>query len=223
MKIRALAVSLVAMSALCGAADATTVYWAGLTSDTTNTVSGSINAPSGTVGVTFTGAYSFDQLNNVGTDYWVDNGTSSSYTQGGLINRPTGVDIVALGQGGLETIDFSSPVTDPYLALISWNGNVTDFSSPFTVVTQGCGYWGCGTFQIDTPSSFTGNGEATGILQFAGTFSQISFYHTSENWHGLTVGIADVAQPSNDVPEPLTLSLFGAGLAGLAMRRRKAR
>ena len=221
MTIRTLAVSFVALSALCGAADATTVYWAGLTGDTTNTVSGSINAPSGTVGVTFTGSYVFDQLNNVGTDYWVDSGNSTSYTDGGLINRPTGVDIVALSQGGLETIDFSSPVTDPYLALVSWNGNVTEFAQNFTVLTQGCGYWGCGTFQINAPNSFTGIGEATGILQFTGTFSEISFYHTSEDWHGLTVGIADVAPTTGEVPEPLTLSLFGAGLAGLALRRRR--
>jgi len=73
-------------------------------------VGGSITAPSGAVEVTYSGAYSFAQLNDTGTDYWVDDG----YTQG-VVNRPPTVDVIALGEGGLKTITFSRPVTDPYV------------------------------------------------------------------------------------------------------------
>jgi len=66
-----------------GANAFTTVYWADLNSASPGMVGGSITAPSGAVEVTYSGAYSFAQLNDTGTDYWVDDG----YTQG-VVNRP---------------------------------------------------------------------------------------------------------------------------------------
>jgi hypothetical protein len=210
-----MAIAFGAASLAASSAEAVTVSWAGFNSATAGLVTGSINAPSGTVGVTYTGGYSFAQINNTGTDYWIDNG----YTQG-VVNRPPLVDLIALANGGFNNIHFSTPVTNPYMAFTSWNGNTANFSAAFSIISQGCGYWGCGTFVPNgTNTGFFGNGEVHGVLQFAGTFSDISFTDTSENWHGFTVGIADVA---NAVPEPSSLALLGAGLAGLgAMRRRR--
>ena len=191
------------------------VSWADWTNASAGVVGGTITAPSGTVGVTYSGAYSFAQVNNTGTDYWVDNG----YTQG-VVNRPPTVDLIALDAGGPKTITFSQAVTDPYVAFTSWNGNTVSFSAPFTVISQGCGYWGCGSFAtFGGNTGFVGNGEVHGVLQFQGTFTSLSFTDTSENWHGLTVGIGNVA----GVPEPATWAMLLVGVFGVGAMLRASR
>lgn len=212
----AVAVATAALLSAGAASAAIDVAWADWTSSGSNVVNGVINAPGGDVGVTFDGAYAFAQTSG-GTDYWV----LGNYTQG-LVNRPTGTDIIGLVNGGAKTITFSQAVTDPFVAFTSWNGNVVTFSSPFTIISQGCGYWGCGTF---TPSNgnltFTGAGEVHGVLQFQGTFTSLSFTDTSENWHGLTVGVADVANGAIPEPSAWALMIAGFGLAGTALRSRR--
>lgn len=198
------------------------VAWAALTSDTSSTVGGSIAAPSGTVNVTYSGSYLFAQLNNTGTYYWTDSGWN-----GGAVNAPATKDIVGLSAGGPKTITFSQDVTNPYVLITSWNGNTPTFSAPFTVIREGCGYWGCGSITPNATSTafLPGNGEETALLQFTGTFSTLSFTDTSENWHGFTVGIADVAGPptgGGGVPEPATLALLGSGLLGFAFLKRRS-
>jgi hypothetical protein len=39
-----------------------------------------------------------------------------------------------------------------------------------------------------------------------------TFTHTTENWHGFTVGVAGLAKP---IPIPATVWLFGLGVIGL--------
>ncbi len=124
-----------------------------------------------------------------------------------------------MDQGGTKTFSFTKPVKDVYLAFTSWNGNSPIFSSPFTVVSQGCGYWGCGSFNPNLASdSFSTNQEVHGVLKFTGTFSSISFTDNSENWHGLTIGTTGA------VPERASWAMMiaGFGLTGAAMRRRRA-
>lgn len=192
-------------------AQAVTVQWASLTAQPdASTVKGTVAG----VGVTFSGSVSFSQLNNTGFDYWIDNG----YTQG-VVNRPTGTDLIALNIGGTKRITFAAPVKDVYIAFTSWNGNSPTFSAPFTVVSQGCGFWGCGTFNPNMASDgFSTSAEVHGVLKFAGTFSSITFTDTTENWHGLTIGT------SGAVPEPASWAMLiaGFGLTGAAMRRRRA-
>ena len=189
-------------------AQAVTVQWASLTAQpNATTVTGTV----GGVGLTYSGSINFSQLNNTGTDYWVDGG----YTQG-IVNRPTGTDLISLNGAGLKTITFATPVKNVYLAFTSWNGNTVTFSSPFTRVSEGCGFWGCGSFNTPGGSGFSTATEVHGVLKFAGTHTSISFNDSSENWHGFTVGTA--------VPEPASWAMLiaGFGLTGAAMRRRRS-
>lgn len=204
-------VNVVAASLLIAgtAAQADTVNWASWTSQPdANTVVGNIGA----VGVTYSGPVNFSQLNNTGTDYWVDLG----YTQG-VVNRPTGTDLVSLSAGGTKTITFSTAVSNVYMAFTSWNGNTATFSSPFSVVSQGCGYWGCGTFVVNGASDgFFGNGEVHGVLKFAGPITSLTFTDTDENWHGFTVGLGAVPDAST-----WAMLIAGFGLVGAMARRRR--
>ena len=215
MKMFAGIATSVALLSAGSASAAINVAWASWTNPSAGIVGGNIAAPGGNVGVTFTGPYLFAQTNNVGTDYWRDDG----YTQG-LVNRPTGVDVIALNDGGMKTITFSQAVTDPYLAFTSWNGNTVTFSAPFQLVSEGCGYWGCGSFNTVGGTGFSTGTEVHGVLKFIGTFTSLSFTDSGENWHGFTVGIADVA---NGVPEPATWAMMiaGFGLVGVSLRSRR--
>jgi hypothetical protein len=220
MRIRSIIPVAFAAALTVSSANAASVVWTDLTSDNgSTTVSGTI----GSVVVTSYSqpGYLFAQINNVGTDYWAVP-INNPYT-GGVVNRPTSVDYIALIYGGTNTITFSQPVTNVYLALDSWDGNTATFSAPFTIVSQGCGYWGCGGFTaFNNNYSFAGNGnQPTGVLEFAGTFTSLTFTDTPESWHGFTVGI-----DANATPLPAALPLFATGLGALGLlgwrRKRKA-
>ena len=101
------------------------------------------------------------------------------------------------------------------------------FDHAFTVASQGCGYWGCGTFVPTSTTSFDGSGEAVGILVIPGTITSLTITDSvSEYWHGLTVGIGGIAiTGGGGIPEPATWALMLAGMGGVgaALRaRRKA-
>jgi hypothetical protein len=226
MKLKGLLASSVLAGVLlvAGGANAATISWADLTADNgTNNVTGTINTGSGTVNVGInTGSvnYGFAQINNAGVDYWATGSYNGSY------NKPPTSDMVALSGAGTTTITFSQAVTNPYLAMISWNGAVVSFNDTFTVVAQGPGYWGSGNYvPINGNTGLNNPGEATAFLQFAGTVTSLTITDTvPEFWHGMTVGIGGIASSTGGgVPEPGTwaLMLLGAGAAGLALRARR--
>ncbi len=108
----------------------------------------------------------------------------------------------------------------------SWNGNTIEFGVPISIDSSGSGYWGSGTAILNsTGTGFYGSSEFHGIIALSGSFDSISFTHTSDYWHGFTVGVsglADAGSGPNPIPEPSTMLLFGVGLAGLAgVRLRK--
>jgi hypothetical protein len=195
------------------------VYWTDWTNVTVSApgVQGTLNIGSSTVGVTFSGAYSFAQTSG-GTNYW---SPSAPYISAAVDNAPPASDIIGLNAGGTATITFSESVQDPLLGLVSWNTNIVDFGVPIQILSFGAGYWGNGTPINLTGTGFTGSGEVHGVIRLPGSYTSITFTHTSENWHGFTVGVAGLPGPPSGVPEPATLLLFGAGLVGLAGLRRR--
>lgn len=212
-----------ALALATGPAFSAVITWTDWTtaSAATGTAAGSIAAPGGTVNVSYSGGYGFVST-GCGTAWWAPG------TYNGALNKPLDCDIVALSGGGSKSIAFDSPVTDPYVALMSWNGNDVRFDAAFELVSNGSGYWGSGTPVLDADNmGFFGSGEVHAILRFPGTFSAIGFTDTSENWHGFTVGIADKATPGGGgVPEPATLALvlpaiMLAGIGAAARRRRQ--
>lgn len=206
-------------------AQAVTVAWTDWQSSTATSASGQISSGSDTIGVTISTSgesLAFVQT-GTGFNYWIES-TPAPFTGGIVENAPPASELVALSDGGIKTITFSQAITDPYVAFISWNGNVASFTQPFEKISEGCGFWGCGTFSLGAGNSFVGSGEATGVLRFVGTFNSFSFTDSNENWHGLTIGIGGVAPPATGaVPEPASWAMLiaGFGLVGGAMRRRR--
>jgi hypothetical protein len=210
---------IVLVSASVALAD--TVYWADWTSETVLApgVLGTITTGSSTVDVAFSGSYYFAQTSG-GTNFW---NPSAPYLSSTVSNAPPASDIIALGAGGTATITFSEPVHDPLLALVSWNGNTVDFGVPIEILSYGPGFWGNGTPILNPAGTgFYGSGEVHGVIELPGDFTSISFTHTTEYWHGLTVGVVGVGQPPT-IPEPSTILLLctGLGALGLVAWRRK--
>ena len=198
------------------------VNWADLTTAGTDQVTGNIQVGATSVGVIFVGPYSFANTNG-GTFYWTEPVPSQRpYTGGSVTNAPPTSDIIALDQGGLKTITFSQAVTDPYLALLSWNGNAATFTQQFQTISSGYGFYGPGSFTAVTPFTFVAEGELHGIIRFNGTFTSVSFTDRTENFHAIQIGIGGVAPPSGAVPEPATwgMMLLGFGAMSIALRQR---
>lgn len=193
------------------------VSWTDWSSSAPGSVVGTLDTGSSTVNVTATGVFGFVQTSGGGTNYWIP---SAPYLSPVVDNAPPGTDIIALNPGGTETITFSAAVHDPLLALVSWNSNTVDFNTPIEILSFGQGFWGNGTPILNADGDgFLGSGEVHGVIRLPGDFTSISFTHTSENWHGFTVGVLGLAgppPPPNGVPEPGTLLLLGTGLVGLA-------
>lgn len=198
---------------------AATVYWTDWTSVLTSSsgVLGTLDIGSSLVDVSFSGPYSFAQT-SLGTNYW---SPDAPYLSDTVDNAPPASDIIGLSTGGTATITFSEAVKDPLIALVSFNGNTVDFGVPIEILSYGNGYWGNGTPILNLDGDgFFGSGEVHGVIRVPGSFTSLSFTHTTEGWHGITVGVAGLDSPSA-VPEPATMLLLGIGLAGVAVFGRK--
>jgi MYXO-CTERM domain-containing protein len=129
-----------------------------------------------------------------GTNYWTPD---LPFLSAQVENAPPDEDILQLTGGLQQTyiVHLSEPIKDPIMAIVSLGAPGTqisyDFDAPFTIVSQGTGFWG-GT---DTSLS-VGEGdvlfgeEGHGTIQFIGSFSTFSWTAPlTEGWHGFTFGI----------------------------------
>lgn len=193
-----------------------TVFWTDWTSETTGGapgVLGTLDPGPGPINVAFSGTYSFAQTSG-GVNYW---SPTAPYISAVVDNAPPASDIIALGTGGTVNITFSEAVLDPLIALVSWNGNTVDFGVPIEILSFGQGFWGNGTPILNgDEDGFFGSGEVHGVIRLPGTYNAISFTHTTENWHGFTVGVVGAGEQPPTVPEPTTMLLLGLGLLAVA-------
>src|SRR5262245_11375293 len=117
------------------------------------TASGVITLPDlSTVSVSFTtkfpsgnpGPYSFAQTSG-GINYW---NPTTPFLSAEVQNAPPTSDILAVigGTGLIYSVTFSVAVKDPIMPIVSLGRiNVPtsyDFDAPFTILSQGTGYWG---------------------------------------------------------------------------------
>lgn len=149
--------------------------------------------------------------------------------------RPSTTDQVGFSAATSGKFVFSSPVLNPFIAIMSLGRSGLpvryDFSDPFTVISEGRGYWGDGTYETSgcgpgangacaTPGTWIDGREFHGVIQFEGTFTELAIETApTEFWHSVTVG----AEGSVAVPEPGTFALLASGLLGLGFAGRRRR
>ena len=213
-----LAASIAALFAPTQAFAADTVSWANWTSLS----QGTMQQGSNTVTVSYSGE-------SIGIDhnaYIYDR--PSSFTNADVTNTPGTNGTILMAGGGpnrINTFHFSQAVVNPYIDVFSvgQGGVPVAFNfqngASFSILAQGGGHWGGGSLTQTSPTSFVGS-EGNGLLQFHGTFTDISFITpNSEYYYGATIGISAAAP----VPEPETYAMMLAGMSllGFMARRRK--
>lgn len=205
------------LAMLSNNATASQISWTDWTSaNGTSSASGELDVNGSIVNIIMTSTtdYNFVQT-GTGTNYWNGN----AYTNGTVDNAPTSAELISLNTGGTVTLTFSSAIQDIYIALNSWNGNVVDFGEAISFDSVGAGYYGTGSATLNaTNTGFTGVGELHGVVQILGDFTTISFTHTSEDWHGFTIGVAQLAD-TTPVPAPQSLLLVALGLGLMSIRK----
>lgn len=193
-----------------------TVYYVDWTSASAanGTASGVITLSDGsTVDVTFgavfadgsPGSMAFAQT-GCGTNYW---NPSAPYISPEVPNAPPDCDILALqgGQNQIYRLTLSAAIRDPLMAIVSLGRpgvpTTYDFDSPFTIVSQGTGFWGgTSTSLRQLPGDILEGSEGHGTIRFLGTFSTFSWtVPTPEYWHGFTFGI----RTSEALAQPVTV------------------
>lgn len=131
---------------------------------------------------------------NGGTNYW---NPTKPYISSQVDNAPPTTDILALvgGKNQIYKITLSEPIKDPIMAILSLGQSSLNttyvFDSPFTIVSQGAGYWGgSGSALAKLSGNVLSGNEGHGTIQFIGTFAAFSWtVPTPEEWHGFTFGI----------------------------------
>ncbi|MDQ3186373.1 MAG: PEP-CTERM sorting domain-containing protein [Pseudomonadota bacterium] len=195
-----------------------TASWTNWTSSVPGSISGNFTQGSDTINVTYTG-------NVFGVDYGSHiYNVPASFTSAQVTNTPgtNGTLLMTGGTSEINSFHFSQAVVDPIIDLFSLGqaGMPVTFNflndAAFTILSQGAGNWGGGLL-TQSGSSVTG-WEGNGLLQFHGTYTDISFTTPNyEYYYGATVGA------TNAVPEPATYALILGGLVLIAWtaRRRK--
>lgn len=165
------------------------------------------------------------QINNTGTYYYTGyNGGTNYYINSTVSNAPSRKDVVALAGQTVNlitnTLTFSRPIKDPIMSIVSLGSAAQvsnyDFNTPFTILSQGAGYFGNSAGLWNPGGNRLSGMEGNGVIQFTGTFTSITFQASpNEYWGGFTIGL-------KPVPEPATMLVLSGGLLALVRRRKRA-
>lgn len=203
-----------------------TVYYVDWTAGNpaNGTASGVINLPNGShVSVQFKAFFAggapgtlLGVQTGCGTNYW---SPTTPYVSAEVPNPPPACDLVQLvgGQNQIYQVTLSEPIRDPIMAVVSLGSGAApttyDFDSPFTIVSQGVGFFGGGPNQLQQlPGNVLWGAEGHGTIRFLGTFSTFSWtVPTPEWWHGFTFGIrtTEALAETVSVNEGQTASITG--------------
>lgn len=173
----------------------------------TGVIPGSFPVSSTTV--TYSGSNSFKFVDTNSTTYF----GYPVYTVPG-INGPAYDSFIAMADLSPHTLTFSTPVTNPVMAIISLGQpsfvTTWSFDQPFSIVSVGQGAFGNGGLTNPAGNQLVGT-EGHGLIQFQGTFSSLSWtISNGEFWAGFNIGI---------IPAPSAGVMLA--LAGLAAGRRR--
>ncbi len=198
--------------------------WTSATQGVPGSASGQLTTLSGQViTISYAGEVSSPTQTNGGTNYWRSDAAYRSSTVDNGPGEAGNADIISLvGQNSnpiTNTINFSSPVTNPVMAILSLGRpnlpvNYT-FNHDFVILSSGTGWFGGNPSESlfrDGVGQLRGL-EGHGVIMFTGTFASISFSASQENWHGFQIGV---------VPSPFATALLTLG-GLLASRRRRRR
>lgn len=183
-----------ATAALAPIAHAQSTHWVDWTeAPTLHSAVGTLTLPSGKVKVKFSGPsmYFIQTGTPSDTDYWTS-GSPDAYS---VTGRPIGTDLIAFkgGDVGKFKITFSKPVTNPVFAILTLGRASIPvryvFDQTPTLLSSGVGFWGgCSSCLKVKGNKLTGT-EGHGVVQFAGTYTAITWKEPDfEEWHGITVG-----------------------------------
>jgi hypothetical protein len=174
------------------------------------TVSGTLL--NGTVTVTYTGDVTWFNTAVGPTTY----APSTDFTSATVSNAPPNTGMIGLSRDTIDTLTFSSPISNPVLDVVSLGGGGMTTNYTFSagevpiILSQGTDIWGGSSSALKVSGNTLYASEGTGAVEFAGTYSSISWTATDqEYWNGITVAA--------DTPEPNSLILLGSGLLCLAL------
>jgi hypothetical protein len=183
---------------------ASVVYWANWQDVDGGNVYGTISPPSGDIQVTYSGELYGSQIDS-GTDEFLPITTFTSTT---VANPPPGPGIIKVAglTSQVDMVTFSSPVTNPLVAIYSLGTSFVNtpvsllFGAPCTVLSSGPSadvtvLFGDGTLAL-VDGGVSGIG-SSGVVEIEGSYSAIQWINPSDtpyaSYTGLTVGIR--AQP----------------------------